>query len=143
MVKVAPHIEGEAFVKFVMPGGTGQVGTVLKRALSAAGHGVVVLSRRPSGPGEVHWDGVTQGPWAAEIDGCDVVVNLAGRSVNCRYTPGHLRQMMDSRVVGRTHRPRALLPGAGARSRRGVLHAVARVVAATGQRRPRKNPGDA
>ncbi|MEU0900144.1 TIGR01777 family oxidoreductase [Streptomyces massasporeus] len=85
-------------MKFVMPGGTGQVGTVLKRALSAAGHDVVVLSRHPAGPGEVHWDGETPGPWAAEIDGCDVVVNLAGRSVNCRYTPANLRQMMDSRV---------------------------------------------
>lgn len=85
-------------MKFVMPGGTGQVGTVLKRALSAAGHDVVVLSRHPAGPGEVHWDGETVGPWTAEIEGCDVVVNLAGRSVNCRYTPANLRQMMDSRV---------------------------------------------
>ncbi|MFE1943329.1 DUF1731 domain-containing protein [Streptomyces massasporeus] len=85
-------------MKFVMPGGTGQVGTVLKRALSAAGHDVVVLSRHPAGPGEVRWDGETLGPWAAEIDGSDVVVNLAGRSVNCRYTPDNLRQMMDSRV---------------------------------------------
>ncbi|MFD8225969.1 TIGR01777 family oxidoreductase [Streptomyces massasporeus] len=85
-------------MKFVMPGGTGQVGTVLKRALSAAGHDVVVLSRHPAGPGEVHWDGETPGPWAAEIDGSDVVVNLAGRSVNCRYTPANLRQMMESRV---------------------------------------------
>ncbi|MFD5157152.1 DUF1731 domain-containing protein [Streptomyces hawaiiensis] len=85
-------------MKFVIPGGTGQVGTVLKRALSAAGHDVVVLSRHPAGPGEVHWDGVTPGPWVAEIDGSDVVVNLAGRSVNCRYTPANLRQMMDSRV---------------------------------------------
>ncbi|MFJ4277431.1 DUF1731 domain-containing protein [Streptomyces massasporeus] len=89
-------------MKFVMPGGTGQVGTVLKRALSAAGHDVVVLSRHPSGPGEVHWDGETAGPWTTEIDGCDVVVNLAGRSVNCRYTPANLRQMMDSRVHSAT-----------------------------------------
>ncbi|MEU0249951.1 TIGR01777 family oxidoreductase [Streptomyces sp. NPDC006235] len=85
-------------MKIVMPGGTGQVGTVLKRALSAAGHDVVVLSRRPGRQGEVHWDGATPGPWAEEIDGSDVVVNLAGRSVNCRYTPANLRQMMDSRV---------------------------------------------
>ncbi|MFE7900168.1 DUF1731 domain-containing protein [Streptomyces sp. NPDC057424] len=85
-------------MKFVIPGGTGQVGTVLKRALSAAGHDVAVLSRHPAGPGEVHWDGATLGPWAAEIDGSDVVVNLAGRSVNCRYTPANLRQMWDSRI---------------------------------------------
>ncbi|MFI8219574.1 epimerase [Streptomyces sp. NPDC085932] len=85
-------------MKFVMPGGTGQVGTVLRRALSAAGHEVVVLSRRPAREGEVYWDGTNPGPWAEEIDGSDVVVNLAGRSVNCRYTPENLRLMMDSRV---------------------------------------------
>jgi hypothetical protein len=32
-----------------------------------------------------------------EIDGCDVV-NLAGRSVSCRYTDANLREMPKSRV---------------------------------------------
>lgn len=85
-------------MKIVIPGGTGQVGTVLKRAWTAAGHDVVVLTRRPARHGEVHWDGATPGEWVEEIDGSDVVVNLAGRSVNCRYTPANLRAMMDSRV---------------------------------------------
>jgi uncharacterized protein (TIGR01777 family) len=85
-------------MKIVIPGGTGQVGTVLTRALTAVGHEVVVLTRRPAGPGEVHWDGMTAGPWTGVIDGSDVVINLAGRSVNCRYTPARLRAMMDSRV---------------------------------------------
>ncbi|MFE0455861.1 DUF1731 domain-containing protein [Streptomyces sp. NPDC058914] len=85
-------------MKIVLPGGTGQVGTVLRRALGAAGHEVVVLSRRPAGPGEVAWDGRTAGPWTEEVDGSDVVINLAGRSVDCRYTPANLRAMMDSRV---------------------------------------------
>ncbi|NAS26278.1 TIGR01777 family protein [Herbidospora sp. NEAU-GS84] len=84
--------------KIVVPGGTGQVGTILRRALRAAGHDVVVLTRRPSRDGEVGWDGATPGPWVQEIDGSDVVVNLAGRSVDCRYTPANLRAMMDSRV---------------------------------------------
>lgn len=86
-------------MKIVIPGGTGQVGTVLNRALTAAGHEVVVLTRRPAGPGEVHWDGRTPGPWTGAIDGSDVVINLAGRSVSCRYTPANLRAMMDSRVL--------------------------------------------
>ncbi|MGV9345574.1 DUF1731 domain-containing protein [Streptomyces spiralis] len=85
-------------MKIVLPGGTGQVGTVLERALAAAGHEVVVLSRHPVGPRQVRWDGRTLGPWAGVIDGCDMVVNLAGRSVSCRYTPANLRAMMDSRV---------------------------------------------
>ncbi|KUN20153.1 epimerase [Streptomyces antibioticus] len=85
-------------MKFVIPGGTGQVGTVLDRALRAAGHDVVVLTRRPTRDHEVPWDGKTLGPWAEAVDGSDVVINLAGRSVSCRYTPANLKAMMDSRV---------------------------------------------
>ncbi len=89
-------------VKIVIPGGTGQVGGALRRALAARGDDVVVLSRRPErleeGVRHVVWDGRTVGPWAREIDGADAVVNLAGRSVSCRYTDANLRQMMSSRV---------------------------------------------
>lgn len=85
-------------MKIVIPGGTGQVGTILNRALTDAGHDVVILTRRPVRDREIHWDAETLGPWAKEIDGSDIVINLAGRSVNCRYTPDNLRAMMDSRV---------------------------------------------
>jgi uncharacterized protein (TIGR01777 family) len=88
-----------ARVKIVIPGGTGQVGTALRRDLRGAGHEVVVLTRRPAGDGEVHWDGQRLGSWAREIDGSDVVINLAGRSVSCRYTKGNLTEMMRSRVL--------------------------------------------
>ncbi|SDP03478.1 epimerase [Lentzea jiangxiensis] len=81
-------------MKIVIPGGTGQVGGVLSRALGAAGHEVVVISRSSG----VRWDGRTLGAWAREVDGADVVVNLAGRSVSCRYNAENLRQMMRSRV---------------------------------------------
>src|SRR5690606_497177 len=46
----------------------------------------------------VQWDGKTIGDWADELDGADVVINLAGRSVNCRYNKENRRQMMESRV---------------------------------------------
>ncbi|MFI5551489.1 TIGR01777 family oxidoreductase [Streptomyces sp. NPDC051738] len=85
-------------MKIVIPGGTGQVGTILNRALTAAGHDVVVLTRRPTRDREVRWDGETLGRWAELIDGSDIVINLAGRSVSCRYTAPNLQAMMDSRV---------------------------------------------
>jgi uncharacterized protein len=86
-------------MRIVLAGGTGQVGGILDRALSAAGHEVVILTRTPTREHELAWDGRTRGPWAAEaIDGADAVVNLAGRSVSCRYTPANLREMMASRV---------------------------------------------
>lgn len=86
-------------MKVVIAGGTGQVGAVLKRGLAERGHELVVLSRAGSArEGHVAWDGRTLGPWARELDGADVVINLAGRSVNCRYTEANLREMRASRV---------------------------------------------
>ncbi|HFE45006.1 MAG TPA: DUF1731 domain-containing protein [Nannocystis exedens] len=82
-------------MKIVMPGGSGQVGKILLRAF--ADHEVVVLSRR--GQGTHYWDGETLGDWAQELECADVVINLAGRSVNCRYTDANLKQMMSSRVL--------------------------------------------
>lgn len=85
-------------MRIVIPGGTGQVGTVLHRTLAAAGHDVAVLTRHPECDHEIHWDGETLGPWADAIDGSDAVVNLAGRSVSCRYNLANLRAMLASRV---------------------------------------------
>ena len=88
-------------MKVVMPGGSGQVGTILARAFVAQGHEVVVLSRgpRPAPWRVVAWDAESVGDWASEIEGADAVVNLAGRSVNCRYTPSHRREILESRVL--------------------------------------------
>jgi len=88
-------------VKVVIPGGSGQVGALLVRALHARGDEVVLLSRTAGdawGARRVAWDGRTLGAWASEIDGADVVINLAGRSVNCRYTAENRRAMLESRV---------------------------------------------
>jgi uncharacterized protein (TIGR01777 family) len=76
-------------VKIVIAGGTGQIGTVLSRAFRNDGHELSILSRSAGGEGQcrvIRWDASTLGDWTREIEGADVVVNLAGRSVNCRYT---------------------------------------------------------
>ncbi len=96
--RLASPVEIGVAVQVVLAGGTGQLGGVLDRALRADGHDVVVLTRSPAGPRQVRWDGETLGAWSAVVDGADVVVNLAGRSVSCRYTPQNLAAMMHSRV---------------------------------------------
>lgn len=86
-------------MKVVIPGGTGQVGHLLAKAFTTRGDEVVVLSRGGKSPARiVSWDGRTVGNWASELEGADVVINLAGRTVNCRYTDENLKEMMDSRV---------------------------------------------
>jgi uncharacterized protein (TIGR01777 family) len=88
-------------MRWVLPGGSGQVGTLLARELHAAGHDVTVLSRAPRDAAwkVLAWDGRTPGGWAQSFEGADVVVNLAGRSVNCRYGAANRRAIMDSRVL--------------------------------------------
>ncbi len=87
-------------MKIVLAGGTGAIGTLLAKHWKSAGHEVVAFSRSPHlAPWEmIAWDARTIGPWAAEINGADVVVNLAGRSVNCRYTAANRKEILDSRI---------------------------------------------
>jgi uncharacterized protein (TIGR01777 family) len=88
-------------MKIVIAGGSGQVGGILARHFHQNGHTVIVLSRsRPPAPWRVAaWDGVTLGPWVPELESSDVLINLAGRSVNCRYTPANRQAILDSRVL--------------------------------------------
>jgi hypothetical protein len=68
---------------------------MLARAFVAEGNEVIVISRRPAvKPWRVvAWDALTM-----ECEGADVVINLAGHSVNCRYNAANLREIVDSRV---------------------------------------------
>ncbi len=87
-------------MKIIIPGGSGQIGNLLARAFHVDGNDVVVLSRQPM-PANwrmMPWDGATLGGWTAELEGADVVINLAGRSVDCRYHDANRRAIMDSRV---------------------------------------------
>ena len=74
---------------------------MLARHFHADGDEVVVLSRTPRDDQPwrvVGWDGENAGDWHAEVDGADAVVNLAGRSVNCRYNETNRRLIRDSRL---------------------------------------------
>jgi uncharacterized protein (TIGR01777 family) len=88
-------------MKIVIPGGSGQVGQVLARAFRKDGHHVVILTRSPAARmagRAVFWNGRTLGVWAGEFEAADVVINLAGKSVNCRYTARNREEITRSRV---------------------------------------------
>lgn len=96
-------------MNIVIPGGSGHLGSILAGHFRDAGHDVTILTRtlhvnaavrddRWRGIRIVRWDGSTRGAWVGAIDGADVVINLAGRSVDCRYDAKHRAEIIDSRV---------------------------------------------
>jgi len=87
-------------LRIVMPGGSGQVGQMLARYFQERGHYVTVLTRGPYAAAwqTVHWDGEHTGPWTEHLEGADICINLAGRSVNCRYHAENRRAIYDSRI---------------------------------------------
>jgi uncharacterized protein len=88
--------------RVILAGGSGFLGKLLSRYLTERGYEVIVLTRQPtqgtSTIKEIHWDGRTLGPWADHLNRALAVINLAGRSVNCRYTKNNRRAIFDSRV---------------------------------------------
>ena len=87
-------------MRIVIPGGSGQVGRILARHFLAQGHAVTILSRSlEAAPWRVVvWDGLSPGDFIADLEQSDVCINLAGRSVNCRYTAANRRSIYDSRI---------------------------------------------
>lgn len=88
--------------RIILAGGSGFLGRVLAKHFVASGHEVVILTRTPGpaadGVREVAWDGRTLGNWTRELEGAAALVNLAGRSVNCRYHARNRREILDSRI---------------------------------------------
>ena len=82
----------------VIAGGSGFLGRSLQRHFERHGSQVNVLSRCPSLPTDVRWDGKSVGDWIKLLKRADVVVNLAGRSVNCRYNQRNRHAILHSRL---------------------------------------------
>jgi uncharacterized protein len=85
----------------ILAGGTGQVGQILARELENK-YKVIILTRGQartlSNLEYINWDVTTLGAWAKALDGAEAVINLAGRTVNCRYNPKNRREILESRV---------------------------------------------
>jgi len=88
--------------RIVLAGGTGFIGTFLRQRLAADGYEVVLLTRSPIQNGgetrQVPWDGQSLGDWKTELEGSHALINLSGRSVNCRYNEKNRREILESRV---------------------------------------------
>lgn len=87
-------------LRIVLAGGSGQVGRLLAAYFQERGHHVTVLTRGPyTAPWQtMHWDGAHAGLWVEALEGADVCINLAGRSINCRYTKRNRQSLYESRI---------------------------------------------
>lgn len=94
--------------KIVLAGGNGYLGTVLAAYYKMLADEVILLSRKPAPADDniktLVWDGQAEGEWTAALNGADLLVNLCGKNVNCRYTQQNRDEIVRSRVV-----PTALL----------------------------------
>lgn len=83
--------------KIVIAGGSGFIGKGLMEYFGDD-NTVIVLTRQPKMAHEVYWDGTTTGEWVSSLEGADLLINLAGKSVNCRYTEANKAAIFSSRV---------------------------------------------
>lgn len=102
--------------KIIIAGGSGFIGTELANWFGEKNE-VIILSRQSKQQNNsyketadlkhgtirtVYWDGKTIGAWAQELDGADLLINLAGKSVNCRYNAANKKAIFDSRSFSTT-----------------------------------------
>jgi uncharacterized protein (TIGR01777 family) len=88
--------------KIILAGGNGYLGTVLADHYKTIAKEVIILSRHPKATeGNIRtmvWDGKTEGDWVNELENADLLVNLCGKNVNCRYTEKNKKEILDSRI---------------------------------------------
>ena len=88
--------------KIVLAGGNGYIGTKLAEHYKALTDEVIILARQPQPTdGNVKtlvWDGKNAGDWVSELENADLLVNLCGKNVNCRYTERNKQEILASRV---------------------------------------------
>jgi uncharacterized protein len=88
--------------KIIMAGGSGFLGRALAAYFQERGYAIAILSRSPKniahGVREIFWDGRSIGGWAGELENATAIINLAGRSVNCRYQARNRKEILESRV---------------------------------------------
>ncbi len=85
-------------MKILIAGGTGFIGQYLQKAFASEGHTVSILTRNPTQPNEILWDANSQGTWIQAIENIDVLINLTGKSVNCRYNERNKEEILASRL---------------------------------------------
>jgi uncharacterized protein len=85
-------------MKIIIAAGTGFLGQALEKYFTTLGHEIIILTRAPKQSNHLLWDAKTIGQWSVALEGADVLINMAGKSVDCRYTEHNRNEILSSRV---------------------------------------------
>jgi uncharacterized protein (TIGR01777 family) len=85
-------------MKILLAGGSGFLGQLLSTYFLNQGDELKILTRTPKRPNEIYWDARQLGDWISEIEWADAVINLTGKSVDCRYTEKNRQLILNSRI---------------------------------------------
>lgn len=84
--------------KIIIAGGSGFLGRVLESHFIEKGYSVKIFTRSPQRENELYWNAKDFGEWTKSLEGSDVLINLTGKSVDCRYTEANKKLIHDSRI---------------------------------------------
>ena len=83
--------------RIVIAGGSGFLGQLLTSFFSNKGYEVTILTRKVVSDNHVEWDAKSLGAWTSSLENADVLINLTGKSVDCRYTLLNKSEIIRSR----------------------------------------------
>lgn len=84
--------------KIIIAGGSGFLGQILENYLIKQGYRVQILTRKPVQINHVLWDAKTLGYWTEELENAKAIINLTGKSVDCRYNDANKALIYSSRI---------------------------------------------
>ena len=84
--------------KIIIAGGSGFLGKALEKRFAEKGDDLYILTRNPKANNHHKWDAKTKGTWANHLNKADILINLTGKSVDCRYTEANKAAILNSRI---------------------------------------------
>ena len=82
----------------IIAGGTGFLGQVLEQYFEVKNYTIKILTRHPKKENHIYWDGKNLDKWQHSLEHAEAVINLAGKSVDCRYTEANKHKIYTSRI---------------------------------------------
>lgn len=86
-------------MKIIIAGGSGFLGKALEDYFLNKKNEVKILTRTPKQQNKIKWDAKSLGDWTKNLENADVLINLTGKSVDCRYTDDNKAEILNSRIL--------------------------------------------